>query len=223
MFLNEKDIADFEIMSNFSNNVFGKAEFESTQNSLGKPDDRFLVKSTSNLIVNLEDILVEEQILNDILNSIYSKSLVSALWSEWWAKTEKSSVKQMEIFFEEQNSKRLMKYFQVLLCLFIWFLEINESKLYSKNQTWINAKTVIKNLHRNYLVFIEFILNNLTSDQFEFAKEWAEKLQKLLKTRSVMKQSISLFNSDILEKNNNISTTLVKDLIRLNWDQNEYK
>ena len=52
-------------------------------------------------------------------------------------------------------------------------------------------------MHRNYLVFIEFILNNLTNEQFEDAKQWIEKLQKVVQTRSVMKKSTSLFNSDI--------------------------
>jgi hypothetical protein len=132
------------------------------------------------------------------------------------AKLKNPQLNKWRFSLKSINPNKLMKYFQVLLCLFICFIDINESKLYAKNQTWINVKTVINYLHRNYLVFIEFILTNLTSDQFSFAKEWTEKLQKLVVTRSVMKQSSSLFNSDILEKNNNISTTLIKDLIKQN-------
>ena len=139
------------------------------------------------------------------------------------AKLKNPQLNKWTFSLKSINLNKLMKYFQVLLCLFICFIDINESKLYVKNQTWINVKTVINYIHRNYLVFIEFILTNLTSDQFSFAKEWVEKLQKLVVTRSVMKQSSSLFNSDILEKNNNISTTLIKDLIKQNWEQNEYK
>lgn len=132
------------------------------------------------------------------------------------AKLKNPQLNKWTFSLKSINLNKLMKYFQVLLCLFICFIDINESKLYVKNQTWINVKTVINYIHRNYLVFIEFILTNLTSDQFSFAKEWVEKLQKLVVTRSVMKQSSSLFNSDILEKNNNISTTLIKDLIKQN-------
>jgi hypothetical protein len=65
-------------MSNFSNNIFAKGDYESTQNSLGKPDDCFLEKNSSNLIINLEDILIEEQIINDILISIHHKRLVTS-------------------------------------------------------------------------------------------------------------------------------------------------
>ena len=59
--------------------MFAKGDYESAQNSLGKPDDCFLEKNSNNLIINLEDILLEEQIINDILISIHHKKLVTSL------------------------------------------------------------------------------------------------------------------------------------------------
>lgn len=84
-------------------------------------------------------------------------------------------------------------------------------------------KNIINNLHRNYLVFIQFITNNLTDDQFEAAIEWAGKLETVLDVRPVMKSHYNVHNSELLQNNNKISLQLLKDLLRHKAVSSEFK
>ena len=106
-------------MSNASNSIQIQPEFEVPQDNLGRFDEEFLGQDSNTLIVNLEDILLEEDVINNILVAIHQRKLVSNLCSEWWRKTGKSSVKQMDILFKEQTSKKLIKYYQAILCMSI--------------------------------------------------------------------------------------------------------
>lgn len=45
--------------------------------------------------------------------------------------------------------------------------EYNNVKIFSA------VKNIIRNVHRNYLVFIEFICKNLTTEQREKTFDWA--------------------------------------------------
>ena len=125
IFLNDIDIADYEIMSNFSNNRVANAEYEPSQDNLGKFDQGFLGLDSDELMINLEDILLEEDVINNLLNALYQKKLVSGLWGEWWNRTNMSSVKQMDILFEEQTSKNLLSTFKsYCVCLFDFWIQM---------------------------------------------------------------------------------------------------
>ncbi len=61
------------------------------------------------LVVNLEDIVKEENAVFKIQELIRNKLSVEALCKEWWALTEVSSVKEMQLFFEEDDSRKLIR------------------------------------------------------------------------------------------------------------------
>lgn len=65
----------------------------------------FCEDSQSNLVVNLEDLVNEEYYINHISEAIHKKSPLSEYCRNWWKVTEVSSVKEMQIFFEESSSK----------------------------------------------------------------------------------------------------------------------
>jgi hypothetical protein len=140
-----------------------------------------------NLVVNLEDLVNEEYYINHISQALHSKGKVQQFCQNWWRVTEKSSVKEMHVFFEEEQSKKLIKTQQILLCVFIGYLELCEDTLYETDKKWKSLLNIINNLQRSYLVFIQFITSNLTEDQYDAACDWAGKLCKVLETRKVMK------------------------------------
>ena len=86
-----------------------------------------------------------------------------------------------------------------------------------------SVKSIISNLHSNYLVLIEYILTHLTEEQFDESKVWAERLKYALNTRKFIKSKTVLSNKEILESNNNSATSMLRDLIKLNWEESIYK
>lgn len=55
------------------------------------------------------------------------------------------------------------------------------------HQTMAAVKNILANLHKNYLVFVEFICKNLTHQQKEKTKEWVDELYKILQERPAAK------------------------------------
>ncbi|CAI2387443.1 unnamed protein product [Moneuplotes crassus] len=169
-----------------------------------------------NLVVNLEHLIDEELCINKILGNIMKKKSVQDYCVQWWEITENSSVKEMQVFFEEELSRRLIKNHQVLLCIFIGFIESHQNFIYKFSQCWSKAKNLIKYLQRSYLVFIQFINNNLSDDQYNSAMDWATRLNNILCTRPVMEELYGVHNSALLTNNNEICTILIKDLLKSN-------
>lgn len=75
----------------------------------------FTETAPNNLVVNLEDLVNEEHYINQISESIHDRKPLSKHCKNWWAATEHSSVKEMQVFFEETTSKKLIKAQQILL------------------------------------------------------------------------------------------------------------
>lgn len=175
------------------------------------------------LVVNLEDLVNEEYFINHISEGLHNKKSIKDYCKQWWRITEESSVKEMQVFFEEPLSKKLIKTQQILLWIFLGYIDSHEDLIYKSPKTWANLKNIINNLHRSYLVFIQFITWNLTEEQYEAAVDWAGKLTKVLETRPVMKSYYNVHNSELLKNNNNISTNLIKGLLRSKTEVIEFK
>lgn len=91
-----------------------RGNFRATQESqlheleptiLDYSSEDFWEESQNNLVVNLEDLVNEEYYINHISEAIHKKSPLSQYCRNWWKVTEVSSVKEMQIFFEEASSK----------------------------------------------------------------------------------------------------------------------
>jgi hypothetical protein len=175
------------------------------------------------LVVNLEDLVNEEYFINHISEALHNKKSIRDYCKQWWSITDESSVKEMQVFFEEPLSKKLIKTQQILVWIFIGYIDSHEEIIYKSPKHWANLKNIINNLHRSYLVFIQFITWNLTEEQYEAAVDWAGKLSKVLEIRPVMKSYYNVHNSELLQNNNNISTSLIKDLLRSKTEVVEFK
>ena len=95
--------------------------------------------------------------------------------------------------------------------------------IFKNFKIWTNTKNIINYLHRNFLVFVQFIWNNLTDEQFDASYDWAVKLENVLQTRPVMKSHYNVYNSDLLQNNNSISFQLIKDLLRQKSEDNDFR
>jgi hypothetical protein len=67
------------------------------------------------LVVNLEDLVNEEYFINHISEALHNKKPVRDYCKQWWRITDESSVKEMQVFFEEPLSKKLIKTQQILV------------------------------------------------------------------------------------------------------------
>ena len=142
--------------------------------------------------------------------------------SKWWSVTNTSSVKEMQLFFEEESSKKLIRHQQIIVILIMGFIELMEYKMLKSHQTMTSVKNILANIHRNYLVFVEFICKNLTYQQKTKTKEWVEELYRILEERPVAKTYYRCNNTQTLVRNNELSQNLLKNLCRTTSDQNEY-
>jgi hypothetical protein len=185
--------------------------------------EEFTEEDHNNLVVNLEDLVNEEYYIHHISEAIHQKKPLVEYVRKWWNVTEKSTVKEMQVFFEEESSIKLIKTHQILLWIFMSYLEVNESVLFHNPKIRSSIKNIVNNLHRNYMVFIEFITKNLTDEQFYDSLEWTNKLEKVLQIRPVMKCNYKVNNSEILESNNKIAFSLIKDLLRSKDDESAFK
>lgn len=77
--------------------------------------EEFTEEAQNNLVVNLEDLVNEEYYINHISEAIHQKKPLVEYVRKWWNVTEKSTVKEMQVFFEEENSIKLIKTHQILL------------------------------------------------------------------------------------------------------------
>ena len=173
--------------------------------------------------MNLEHLINEEDWINNISEYIFTKEDVKSICTEWWNITENSSVKEMQVFFEEDASRKLIKVHQILLWIFIGFIEIHAESHYTNLKSWNNMKNMIKYLHRSYLVFIQFINGNLSDDQYSTAIDWASKLNHILWTREVMNNLYNVHNSELLKNNNDFTIVLIKDLLRSRLSNKSFK
>lgn len=77
--------------------------------------EEFTDEAQNNLVVNLEDLVMEEYYINHISEAIHKRKPVLGFCQQWWSVTEASSVKEMQIFFQEPASRKLIKTEQILL------------------------------------------------------------------------------------------------------------
>lgn len=106
--------------------------------------------------------------------------------------------------------------------MLIGYLETSYLGLYQNLKVLENARRIIGYLHRNYLVFVQFIMNNITDEQYKVAYDWAQKLDKVVSTRPVMKTLNNVYNSELLKGNNTAAMKLLMELLRIRPDLNEF-
>ena len=77
-------------------------------------------------------------------------------------------------------------------------------------------------MHKNYLIFVEFICKNLNDDQRTKTKQWVDELYTILNERPAAKTYENCNNTDTLVRNNKMSADLLKTLCRGVSDQADY-
>lgn len=170
------------------------------------------IDEADNLVVNLEDIVKEEQVIFSIQECLSHQFPVEKYCNQWWETTNVSSVKEMQLFFEEESSKKLIRQQQILLLLVIGYIELMEEPIKKSHKTLASIKNIMTNVHKNYLVFVEFICKNLNYEQRTKTKEWVDELYRILEERPAAKTYYKCNNTQTLIRNNELSQNLLKGL-----------
>jgi hypothetical protein len=80
----------------------------------------------------------------------------------------------------------------------------------------------MSNMHKNFLIFVDFICKNLTYQQRTKTKQWVDELYYILSNRPAAKTHYQCNNTQTLIRNNELSSNLLKNLWRGSIEQNEY-
>ena len=187
--------------------------------------EAFLMQNTDEpqmLIVNLEDIVKEEDMIFNIQINITQCIKSQNLYKKWWASCKDSSVREMEMFFQEDIAKKLIRVQQIIVCITFGYVELNEIEVFKKSKTMSAVKNIMTNIHKNYLIFVQFVCRNLTDDQKTKTQEWVAQLFYILQNRPDNKSYYKSNNTQTLIRNNELSINLLKTLLRTSGDANEF-
>ena len=101
----------------------------------------------------------------------------------------------MQLFFEEESSKKLIWTQQIVLATIVSYVEVMGQYLVDNPKILNAVKNILQNVHKNYLVFVEFINKNLTPEQRSKTHEWASSLEAILENRPSVKTYYKNTNS----------------------------
>ena len=96
--------------------------------------------------------------------SVAQKQAVGGQCAKWWAFSERSSIRDLQEFFEEEKSRKLMKVHQVVQVLTMSYVECYEQELRNSGKLISAVKNLLYNVHQNFLIFIDFILASLNEE-----------------------------------------------------------
>lgn len=139
-------------------------------------------------MINLENILIIEQKLRQITESINTMVDIKELCEDWWEITnQETMLMNLSSIFKELKFKEILK--QVNHCECVTISIIYAINLHLKTPPTI-ILTLIKSLmlyaHQNFLILIKLILSRLPQDSRE--NVWAYSLQALIENKGFKKK-----------------------------------
>lgn len=145
------------------------------------------IGESDNLIVNLEDIVIEEKIIFKVQELVKKKASMGKIIKEWWELAEHSSVNEMQLFFEGDDSQKIIRCQQIIVILVIGYLEVMDTSLYSNIKSISSISNIMSFMHKSYLIFVEFICAHLNDQQREKTQQWVDALYNILNERPAAK------------------------------------
>jgi hypothetical protein len=118
----------------------------------------------------------------------------------------------MQLFFEEESSKKLIRHQQILLMLTVGYVELMSVNIFKSSRNLSSVKNIMSNMHKNFLIFVDFICKNLTYQQRTKTKQWVDELYYILSNRPAAKTHYQCNNTQTLIRNNELSSNLLKNL-----------
>lgn len=149
-----------------------------------QPDDE-----EQDIEIYLEDILKEEQIIFQILQNVKGKDAYHYEIKNWWNISTQSCSSQVQLF-EGDNSKKLIRQYQIAFIMVLGYLECIDSLESLNFKTYSSLKNILNNVHSNYLVFVRFIYKNLSDDQKYQTKDICDQIQKVINDRPTNKSQL---------------------------------
>ena len=135
--------------------------------------------------------------------------------------TKNQVLEKCNYSLRKKVQNKLIRQQQIILILTLAYVELLDSSSFRNVKIISSLKNIMINIHKNYLVFVEFICKNLTNEQRSKTKEWVDELYHILQDRPAAKTYYRSNNTQTLIRNNEISVSLLKNLLRTNQDQND--
>jgi hypothetical protein len=102
------------------------------------------------------------------------------------------------------------------------YLELSKNTGSLKFKDHSSVKNIFTNIHKNYLVFMDFLYKNLTKDQINKTKKITERIFTILNERPTAKIHYGTAQMQTLKTNNEMSLSMLKSLLRNNSNQNDF-
>lgn len=106
--------------------------------------------------------------------------------------------------------------------IILGYLELSKNTENLKFKDYSSIKNIFTNIHKNYLVFMDFLYKNLTKDQINKTKKITEQIFTVLNERPTAKIHYGTTQMQTLKTNNEMSLSMLKSLLRNNNNQNDF-
>ena len=182
-------------------------------------------------VIKLEDLLILDEKLSEILDSLNGNPFPKIL-VEWWNFYTYSSFfgKFPKLFLKKKKDENVNKYiifdYQIshdaimleLLSIIITYQIINDS---SKNKNLINIiKNLINEIHQNFLIECDYILSTISNNTMNF---WIKSLKSIILSKKKWNDINSKKNDyhfELLKKGNSIIQTLIENILTIYFNEN---
>ena len=154
------------------------------------PEEAFIDAAEKDTIeeieIDLEEVIKEETIIFEIHQAVKEKQNFIPVIKDWWRTSANQCENQVQLF-EGEKIRKLIRQYLIMFILTIGYLENVKKAQNLKFKAYSSIKTILTNIHRNYLVFVEFLNKNLSNNQKEKNKRTTNKLLAILSQRSTNK------------------------------------
>ena len=172
------------------------------------------IKQRNVIQIELEDLIVLEEKLSQVLESLRYGKPSAKLCIEWWNFSMYSSfnVKFENVFPMNTANRNIVHESMILEILSIVLLY--ESLKYQKisQSTLNNLKSLINEIHQSFLVIIDSVISKIVSQSI--SNMWINKIQNIV----LSKRTHRIYKNEhisVLKKNNAYIQTIIRNILRI--------
>ena len=172
------------------------------------------IKQRNVIQIELEDLIVLEEKLSQVLESLRYGKPSAKLCIEWWNFSMYSSfnVKFENVFPLNTANRNIVHESMILEILSIVLLY--ESLKYQKisQSTLNNLKSLINEIHQSFLVIIDSVISKIVSQSI--SNMWINKIQNIV----LSKRTHRIYKNEhisVLKKNNAYIQTIIRNILRI--------
>lgn len=164
--------------------------------------------------IELEDLIVLEEKLSQVLESLRYGKPSAKLCIEWWNFSMYSSfnVKFENVFPLNTTNRNIVHEAMILelLCIVLLYESLKDPKI---SQSTLNIlKSLINEIHQSFLIIIDSVISKIVSQSI--SNMWINKIQNIVlskRTHRIYKNE----HINVLKKNNYYIQTIIRNILRI--------